>query len=148
MLLYNLKREGQLKMNIKRTRLWRHATGSEAGLPGSGRGYENRGKRKAGLGLHSASPPLGDATPRHHTDPQVILPTMHRQISAWCNIHTHVQHTHIHTLSLTLSRLTLYFNMQVLHVTRSQGQIINFNHYCDNTIFTNNCLTKRYLEKQ
>lgn len=103
MLLYNLnlKREGQLKMNIKRTKLWRHATGSEAGLPGSGRGYENRGKRKAGLGLHSASPPLGDATPRHHTDPRVILPTIQTDLSMVQ--HTHMYNTHTYTLSLSHS---------------------------------------------
>lgn len=48
------------------------------GLPGSRRGFENRERRKVGLGLHSASLPLGEATPRHQREPQVILPTMYR----------------------------------------------------------------------
>lgn len=73
-----------------------HATGSEAGLPGSRRGFVNRGRRKAGLGLRSASLPLGEATPRHQREPQVILPTMYRQSSAWCNTHTHtLRHTNM-----------------------------------------------------
>lgn len=48
------------------------------GLPGSRRDFENRERRKVGLGLHSASLPLGEATPRHQRKPQVILPTMYR----------------------------------------------------------------------
>lgn len=57
------------------------------GLPGSRRGFVNRERRKAGLGLHSASLPLGEATPPHQREPQEILPTMYRQSSAWCNTH-------------------------------------------------------------
>lgn len=53
------------------------------GLPGSRRGFVNRERRKAGLGLHSASLPLGEATPRHQREPREILPTMYRQSSAW-----------------------------------------------------------------
>lgn len=54
----------------------------EAGLPGSGRVCVNRERRKVGLGLRSASLPLGEATPRHQRGPQEILPMMHRQSSA------------------------------------------------------------------
>lgn len=57
------------------------------GLPGSRRGFVNRERRKAGRGLHSASLPLGEATPPHQREPQEILPTMYRQSSAWCNTH-------------------------------------------------------------
>lgn len=62
--------------------------GLRGGLPGSRRGFANRGRRKAGLGLRSASLPPGEATPRHQKEPQEILPTMYRQSSAWCNTHT------------------------------------------------------------
>lgn len=70
--------------------------GLRGGLPGSRRGFANRGRRKAGLGLRSASLPLGEATPRHQKEPQEILPMMYRQSSAWCNTHTH---THCGTLT-------------------------------------------------
>lgn len=67
-----------------------HATNSEVGLPGSKRGFVNRGRRKAGVVLHSVSLPLGEATPRHQREPQVILPTMYRQSSALYNTHTNI----------------------------------------------------------
>lgn len=62
----------------------------QAKLPGSRRGFANRGMRKAGLVLHSASRPLGEATPHHQREPQEILPTMYKQCSAQNDgTHTH-----------------------------------------------------------
>lgn len=65
----------------------------QAKLPGSRRGFANRGMRKAGLVLHSASRPLGEATPHHQREPQEILPTMYKQ----CSAQNDGQHTHTRT---------------------------------------------------
>lgn len=66
----------------------------QAKLPDSRRDFENRGRRKAGLVLHSASRPLGKTTPHHQREPQEILPTMYKQCSAqhdWTHAHSHGQ---------------------------------------------------------
>lgn len=71
-------------------------TACDRKLPDSRRGFVNRERRKAGLVLHSASRPLGKATPDHQRVPQEILPTMYKQCSAQHeNTHTHT-HAHKH----------------------------------------------------
>ena len=62
--------------------------GTEAELPDSRRGFVNIGRKKVGLGRHSASLPLGEAMPRHQRESQVILPTMYRQNSTLWNTRT------------------------------------------------------------
>lgn len=73
-----MNQNGTACSHDKQHKLWLHAAGLERELPGSGRGFVNRGRRKAGLELRSASLPLGDTTLRHQTKLQENLPTTYR----------------------------------------------------------------------
>lgn len=73
---------------------WTHAAGSEAGLPGSRRGFVSRERRKVGRELRLAPLPLSEATLRRRREPQEILPTVHRHGSARGNTHRRLHFTY------------------------------------------------------
>lgn len=88
-------------MTQEERRVWKRIA-TKAGLPGSRRGFVNRGKRKAGLGLRSASLPLDEATPLHQRESREILPTVYRQNSRLCNKYRQYKEMHFNALNFWL----------------------------------------------